>query len=190
MERLRHSRPAAIMLVIALTIVVALVRTTPAAASSWSETKSMTYSTDYSFASEVDLCPYGPPCELRLVAESDLNSGYVGSQICLNGGGQVMYNTYLTSWGAILAQFDPYNDWSVYEAPIPSGDYQYAVTLNPIQVNDEDADGNPGPKIDYTVSFGSIIRGRQISISYQYGLAYPKSNCQSDGYSTQVTVQS
>lgn len=183
------SRRATAMLIVVLTIVVAIGRSTPAAATVFSETHSMTYSTDYSYASAVDLCTFGTPCTLRVVAESDLKAGYSGSQICTSGG-SVLYDTYVTSYPAVINQFDPYGDAYFSEYSPPLGDYEFGVGLNPIHVNDADADGSPGPKEDYTVTFNTMIYGRSMSITYSYGLAFPSGTCNSDGYSTSTTLQS
>lgn len=182
----RRARAPSIVLLLVVAIV--LTETMPSAATSFSDTHTMTYSTDYSYASTLDLCPYGPPCELRIVAESDLRTGYSGSQICVTSG-VVDYNTYVTSFYALQANWDLYGDSTVYES-VTSGDLRYTVTIYPIQVNDEDADGNPGPMEDYIISFASMRYGRSADISYSYGLAYPTGTCNSDGYSTSTTVQS
>ena len=178
-----------LLVVLRVAIVTALVMTltvTPASAISFSDTHTMTYSTDYSYASPLDLCPLGPPCSLRIVAESDLRAGYSGSQICVVGG-QVGYRTTVTSWMVLKANWDP--NATVQESITAGDTLTIPGNANNVVV-DTDADGNPGPKDDYIISFGSMVYGRSATINYAYGLAYPTGTCTSDGYSTSTFVQS
>lgn len=173
-----------------VTVLVLTLTATPVSADFFSQTQPGTYQTAYSYASPLTLCPYGPPCSLRIVAESDLNAGYSGAQICRGGGGTVLYTTTVTSYVLLIANWGGDPNTAIGETVTPGDTWSSINSNTSNQVRDTDSDGSPGPKDDYTLSFVSMVYGRSATISYAYGLGYPTPTCNQDGWSTSTVVQS